>query len=219
MWVGRGRPPPSESLPVSIASSEGQRVPCNCPTKGWTGLCFLACSFERFPDPGPGPSAGHCGSQGSPSGSCLPGGLEGRPSPALGCSGRGPVEPRPGSSAGRGGPLWALGPAGWAAAGAGPLAGKRNGASLTSVSCCHWFVFPDPVTCLGDGKTGELDPSPPSGDSCAWGSQQGGPPGSDGPGLPGRRGLQARSGAEPLACLRVQTSPQGASLHMGKPRL
>lgn len=67
------------------------------------------------------------------------------------------------------GPSWTLGPAGRAVAGAGLLTGKRNGASLTSVSGCRWFVFPDPVTCLGDGKTGELDLFPPSGDSCAWG--------------------------------------------------
>ena len=44
---------------------------------------------------------------------------------------------------------------------------------LASVCCSGGFAFPDLVTCPGAGKTGELDPSRPSGDSCTWGSQQG----------------------------------------------
>ena len=74
----------------SVASSEGQRVPCGSPQRAGQACAAWPAAPRAlgcFPDPGP--SAGHCDSQRSPSGSFLPGGLAGRPSPALGCLGRG----------------------------------------------------------------------------------------------------------------------------------
>ena len=104
MWVGRGRPPPAESLPVSVASSEGQRVPCGCPTEG--------------PKP-PGPSSAfQILGLGPPQGSVAPRApllvaafLEawgGGPAWPWGAQEGGPVEQRLGSSAGPWGPSWAV---------------------------------------------------------------------------------------------------------------
>lgn len=74
----------------SVASSEGQRVPCGSPQRaGQACAAWPAAPRALGCLPDPGPSAGHCDSQRSPSGSFLPGGLAGRPSPALGCLGRG----------------------------------------------------------------------------------------------------------------------------------
>lgn len=202
-WGGEDRHHTSP-LPVSIASSEGQRVPCSCPTKGWTGLRFLARSpqgprvlsrswawalrralwlpglpFWKLPSwrpEGGGPAR-------------LSGTWEG-----------GPIEPRLGGRVGPRGPSWALRPAGQAVAGAGPLSGKRNSPSLTSVCCSCGFVFPDPATCLGGGKRESLTP-------CRLVTPALGGPSRGASGVRRRRGLPASSGTEPLVCLHVQTSP------------
>ena len=117
-----------------------------------------------------------------------------------------------GSRVGPRGPSWALRPAGQAVAGAGPLAGRRNSPSLTSVCCSRGFVFPDPATCLGDGKRESLTRP------CHLVTPALGGPSRGASGVRRRRGLPASSGAEPLVCLRVQTSPRGACLLVGKPR-
>lgn len=69
-------------------------LPCGAGLGVDTGPQFLAHCRAReaaatrglwcFPDPGPEPSALSFGSQGSPSGSFLPGGQVGRPRPAVG---------------------------------------------------------------------------------------------------------------------------------------
>ena len=82
------------------------RVPCLSPSPPVKGSACPAVAPQRagqacvswpaapralgcFPDPGPGPSAGHCGSQGSPSGSFLPGGLRGEAQPGSRALGKG----------------------------------------------------------------------------------------------------------------------------------